>query len=128
MVPLIYSPATLVEVQPGDLFGRLFRRRRSEPPVPDAIANAKVIALHLELRKDRNGIYGKPGRYRWKVDGSDHSGPRLLPEFQPLGVTALEYRLVIRDHGRGYLLDIRRMSPGIERVYTTDETGKRLFH
>jgi prepilin-type N-terminal cleavage/methylation domain-containing protein len=106
-------------------------QRRRARVIGDAISNAKVLQMALETRKADNGTYGADGTYGWKKDGSDASGPALLPTFQPKGNSMMNFQVVVANGGVSYILTVFDPTYSATTVaYQTDQTGaelKRLY-
>lgn len=90
--------------------------------VGDAQANAKVLATILESRKAENGVYGAPGTYIWKFDGTVPS-TNIAPSFTPKGNSQMTYTLTITGTGLTYTLAV---SKGTNSIYRTNQTGAKL--
>ena len=104
----------------------LGQRRRAQV-IGDAITNAKVLAMALETRRADTGIYGANGTYGWKADGSDTTGPALVPTFNPVNNSKMNYTVVIANGGLTYTLNVFYLPLSATTVaYQTDQTGAEL--
>jgi prepilin-type N-terminal cleavage/methylation domain-containing protein len=104
----------------------LGQRKRSRI-IGDAISNSKVLQMGLESRRAEVGTYGTAGTtYGWKSDGSDASGPALVPGFQPQGNSQMNYSVTIDATGLAYTLTVADPFYGGATAYQTNQTGQEL--
>ena len=103
----------------------LGQRRRAQV-IGDAISNAKALSMMLESRKAEIGIYGAKATYEWKADGSAATGPALIPSFQPVGNTKMDYSVVIDATTLAFVLTVTDPKSGNATMYQTDQTGAEI--
>ena len=132
------SPRNLAKITPGDMGFRIrepfedtamFTGQRTRARViGDAIANAKTLQMGLESRKADSGTYGVAGTtYGWKADGSDATGPALIPTFQPSGNSKMNYSVTVDGGGLTYILTVTDPSIGSGvTAYQTNQLGQEL--
>ncbi|MDP1830508.1 MAG: type II secretion system protein [Geothrix sp.] len=103
-------------------------QRRRARVIGDAIANTQVLRMGLETRRAEVGLYGVPGTtYGWMADGSDPSGPTLIPGFQPQGATRMNYSVTIDATGVAYGLTAFDPSISVTTVaFRTNQSGAEL--
>ncbi len=103
-------------------------QRRRAQVIGDAMANAKVLQMGLESRKADSGTYGTSGStYGWKADGSDTSGPALIPTFQPSGNSRMNYSVTVGGGGLTYVMTVTDPSIGSGVIaYQTNQNGQEL--
>lgn len=96
--------------------------------IGDAIANARTLQMGLEARKADSGTYGTPGTtYGWKADGSDATGPALIPTFQPSGNSKMNFSVKVEGGGLTYELTVTDPSIGTNvTAYKTNQAGVEL--
>jgi prepilin-type N-terminal cleavage/methylation domain-containing protein len=102
-------------------------QRRRARVIGDAMANAKVLQMGLESLKSDTGIYGAAATYDWNADGSAASGLALIPTFQPVGTSKMNYDLIIANGGITYTLTVNDPSMAGAMVYQTNQLGQELF-
>lgn len=101
-------------------------QRRRARVIGDAISNAKVLQMGLETRRAEFGLYGTAGTYGWKADGSDASGPALIPTFEPKGSSKMNYSINIDASGVAYVLTVSDPNFGNVTAYQTNQSGTEL--
>lgn len=102
-------------------------QRRRARVIGDAMANAKVLQMSLESRKADAGIYAAAGTYKWAADGSETTGPALIPTFQPSGASKMNYSVLVANGGLTYTLTVTDPSIGSgETAYQTNQLGQEL--
>lgn len=102
-------------------------QRQRARVVGDAIANAKTLAMGLENRKAENGIYAANGAYGWNADGSDSTGPGLIPSFNPVGNSQMNYKVEVTNGGLTYDLYVYYLPISPTTVaYHTNQAGQEL--
>ena len=70
------------------------------------------------------GVHRPPGR---KADGSDTTGPALVPTFNPVNNSKMNYTVVIANGGLTYTLNVFYLPLSATTVaYQTDQTGAEL--
>jgi len=96
--------------------------------IGDAMANAKTLQMGLESRKADAGTYGAAGTtYGWKADGSDATGPALIPTFQPSGNSKMNYSVTVGGGGLTYVLTVTDPTIGSGvTAYQTNQLGQEL--
>jgi len=96
--------------------------------IGDAMANARTLQMGLESRKADSGVYGTTGTtYGWKADGSDATGPALIPTFQPSGNSKMNYSVKVDGGGLTYVLTVTDPSIGSGvTAYQTNHLGQEL--
>jgi len=104
----------------------LAQRRRARV-IGDAIANAKVLQMGLETRRAVDGLYGVASQtYGWKADGSDATGPALIPTFEPKGASKMNFSVTIDPSGVAYVMTVTDPSLGNATAYQTNQSGAEL--
>lgn len=102
-------------------------QRRRARVIGDAISNAKVLQMGMETRRAESGLYGVPGQtYGWKADGSDASGPALIPTFEPKGSSKMNYSITLDASGVAYVLTVTDPNFGNAITYQTNQSGTEL--
>lgn len=101
-------------------------QRRRARVIGDAMANARVLQMGLESRKADGGLYGAPGAYDWRADGTAPTGPALIPTFQPSGASKMNYHVDITGGGITYTLTVTDPSLGNATAYQTNQLGQEL--
>jgi prepilin-type N-terminal cleavage/methylation domain-containing protein len=103
-------------------------QRRRARIIGDAISNAKVLQMALETRRAETGLYGVVGQtYGWKADGSDATGPALLPTFQPQGASRMNYSVKIDDaSAAAYVLTVTDPAMADAVAFQTNQSGAEL--
>ena len=102
-------------------------QRRRARVIGDAISNAKVLQMGLETRRAESGLYGVAGQtYGWKSDGSDATGPALVPTFQPQGASKMNYSVKIDAGGVSYVMTVTDPSLSNATAYQTNQSGAEL--
>lgn len=102
-------------------------QRRRAAVIGDAITNAKALAMILESRKAETGVYATAGTYTWKADGSSASGPTLVPTFQTVGNTKMDYTLTVAPSALIYTITVTDPKVANREMYQTDQTGAQLY-
>lgn len=102
-------------------------QRKRAVVIGDAISNSKSLAMVLESRKAETGIYAPAGTYIWKADGSNASGPALIPTFQTVGNSKMDFTLVVPANTLTYTLTVTDPNISNREMYQTDQTGADLF-
>ncbi len=96
--------------------------------IGDAMANARTLQMGLEARKADSGTYGAAGTtYGWKADGSDATGPALIPTFQPSGNSKMNFSVTVGGGGLSYVLTVTdpNIGSGVT-AYQTNQLGQEL--
>ncbi|WP_306591444.1 type IV pilin protein [Geothrix sp. 21YS21S-4] len=102
-------------------------QRKRARVIGDAIANAQTLRMGLETRRAENGLYGVAGQvYTWKADGTDASGPTLIPTFQPKGASRMNYEVKVDANGVAYVLTVTDPTMGNATAYQTNQAGEIL--
>jgi prepilin-type N-terminal cleavage/methylation domain-containing protein len=103
-------------------------QRRRARIIGDAMSNARVLAMGLESLRGETGSYGVDGTtYGWKADGSDATGPALIPRFQPKGNSKMNFTVKVENSGRTYILTVYDPDLSAKTIaYQTNETGEEL--
>lgn len=103
----------------------LGQRRRSRV-IGDAISNAQVVRMQMEVRKADSGRYGTPSaNYTWTNGVA--SDATFLPGFTPTGSSKMNFDIAIGDTGLTYTLTVFDPSISATTVaYQTDQNGAEL--
>lgn len=101
-------------------------QRKRAQVVGDAISNTKTLSMMLESRKAETGIYGAPGTYIWKADGSDVTGPALIPTFKTVGNSKMDYTVVIAAGALSFSITATDPKLGNATMFQTDQTGAEV--
>jgi prepilin-type N-terminal cleavage/methylation domain-containing protein len=83
-------------------------QRRYARITGDAKANAQIIRIALESRRAEMGLYGDPGEYEYKADGSRplDVGKDIIPTFQPKGNSQMDFKITIKESGISYDINV----------------------
>ena len=126
LVELLFVLAALGILSAIAIPSYLGQRRRARV-IGDAIANAQTLRMGLETRRAETGLYGVPSTtYGWKADGSDATGPALVPTFQPQGASKMNYSVTIGASGVAYELTVTDPSLADATAYKTNQSGTEL--
>lgn len=101
-------------------------QRRRARVVGDAMTLSANLRQQLEIRKAENGRYAADGVYGWLADGSDASGPALLPGFPPPNTTRMDVNLRVANNGFTYTLTVTDPNLAGVVAYQTNESGAEL--
>lgn len=117
----------IIAIISGIAIPQFLGQRKRSRIIGDAISNAKVLQMGLEGRRAEVGTYGTAGTtYGWKADGSDASGPALVPSFQPRGNSTMNYSVTIDATGLAYTLIVADPFYSGATAYQTNQTGQEL--
>jgi len=100
-------------------------QRKKSRVVGDAQSNARVIQMALEQRRADMGVYGQPGEYTYKADGTRPTGEGtdILPSFEPKGNSRMDYNVTIDETSLTYIITVTDPLRPEEHVLTLDQAG-----
>jgi prepilin-type N-terminal cleavage/methylation domain-containing protein len=104
----------------------LVGQRRNARITGDAKANAQIIRISLEDRRSNMGIYGEPGEYEYKADGTRpaDAGKDIIPTFQPKGNTQMDFKITINEGGISYDISVFYPAGSSKVVLTGTQNGE----